>query len=259
VRFEPSTLTRIALKLDGSDSDWLPARSPIRPDTRTPASFLHCLYEAGEKVIVFSLFKSQGQCLWTCNPPPFEATALDRFRSGQRCGVWFLINPVDGLFYPYEEGRKSRRRWESVTKWRYLLLESDKANRDEWLAVLAQMPLRIAAIYTSGDRSVHALVRVNADSKAQWDIKCERMKPTLITLGADRKALKAVQLSRLPCCLRLGKENKDGTYVRFAEPTLQTLLYLNPKPTDTPICDLPVLHNHDADLARWATSEKAFQ
>ena len=257
-RFEPTILARIARKLDGIDASWFAARSPIRPDTRTPASFLHCLYEVDEKIVVFDRFKSQGQALWTCNPSPFDAAELNGFQFGKRCGVWFLINPVDGLFHSYEDGKKSRRKWKSITSWRYLLLESDNAEPGEWLAVLAQMPLRIAAISTSGGRSSHALVRMDAVSKANWDAKCGRMESTLITLGADRKALKAVQLSRLPCCMRLGKEKKDGSYVRFSEPALQALLYINPKPAAIPICDLPVVHDTEAASRRWGQLGEAF-
>jgi hypothetical protein len=47
----------------------------------------------------------------------------------------------------------------------------------------------------------------------------------LVTLGADPKAIKAVQLSRLPCCRR---EEKDA---------MQTLLYLNGNPDQTPLCE----------------------
>ena len=55
-------------------------------------------------------------------------------------------------------------------------------------------------------------------------------------LGADISSLSAVRLTRLPCCERLGKEDKDGKYQKFADgPHLQRLLYLNPAPDGTPI------------------------
>jgi len=87
-----------------------------------------------------------------------------------------------------------------VTAWRYLLLESDKAEARPWLAALVQMPLRIAAIYTSGRRSIHALVRVDATSKADWDAKARQLKAGLEILGADPSAMTAVRLTRLPGC-----------------------------------------------------------
>ena len=63
--FDPVKLKKIAAKLDGVDAAWLAARSPIRPDNRTPASFLHALYRPGEKVLIFDVFESQGQGVWT--------------------------------------------------------------------------------------------------------------------------------------------------------------------------------------------------
>jgi hypothetical protein len=245
--FDPAKLAKIAAKLDGIDAAWLPARSPIRPDTRTPASFLHALYEPGEMVLVFDVFKSQGQAVWTCKKPPFDARELDSFRTGKEQGVWYLTNPIDGTYKPTKNpdgtDKLSRRTWQNVTAWRYMVLESDDAPPAHWLAALAQMPLRIAAIYTSGGRSIHALVRLDATSKAEWDARCKKIEPALVTLGADAGALSAVRLSRLPGCERVEKG------------ALQTLLFLNPHPTETPICELPLLSDPEADAQRWATGE----
>ena len=65
------------------------------------------------------------------------------------------------------------------------------------------------------------LVRLDAASKADWDRLMAPLKPVLITLGADRGALSAVRLSRLPQAMR-GER-------------CQRLLYLNPRPTGQPI------------------------
>ena len=58
-------------------------------------------------------------------------------------------------------------------------------------------------------------------SKGDWDANIAKIKPTLVTLGADPGALTAVRLSRLPQAVRGGR--------------LQRLLYLNPKPDGSPI------------------------
>ncbi len=232
--FNPEKLEAIARKLDGADGEWFAARSPKQNDNRTPASFLHELYKPGEKVIVFDIFESQGEAVWTHKAPPFDAGELDAFRTGKPHGVWFLCNPVTGEFL---ENRKNEdgtphlsRRFEGVvTSWRYLVLESDKADPAHWLAALAQMPLPIAAIYTSGGKSIHALVRLDADTKEAWDEARTRMMPFLVTLGADRKAMSAVRLTRLPGCERV----ETGR--------LQTLLYLNPAPELVPVCEMPVI------------------
>ncbi len=251
--FDPFKLERIALKLDGIDAEWLALRSPKRPDNRTPASFLLELYRPGESVVVFDRFHSQGQAIWTHHAPPFDARELDTFRTGKKRGVWFLANPVTGGYAATGEGKSSRRSWRTVTSWRYLVLESDEAKPEHWLAVLAQMQLPIAAIYTSGGKSIHALVRLDAESKAEWDAARARMMPFFVTLGADRKALSAVRLTRLPCCDRLGTDDTDGAYHAFDKPRLQRLLFLDPSPLPAPICEMPVI------APGWADRQPADQ
>ena len=246
--FDPAKLESIARKLDGADAAWFAARSQKRVDNRTPASFLHELYRPGESVVIFDVFKSQGQALWTHREPPFDAGELDNFRTGKSLGVWFLANPVSGEYADTGALNKdrtphlSRRSWRTVTSWRYLVLESDKANPAHWLAALAQMPLPIAAIYSSGGKtSIHALLRLDTDSKAQWDSVADDLKPMLITLGADPGAISAVRLTRLPLCERLGKEDKHGNNIRFPKPRLQEPYYLNGDPDLAPIAALPVI------------------
>lgn len=228
-KFDPTKLAHIARKLDGIDAEWFVARSPKRPDTSTPATFLHELYAPGERVIIFDVFESQGQAVWKCTPPPFDTRALDAFRIGKPNGVWFLCNPVTGDYLPNDKGTLSRRSWQNVTSWRYMVLESDAADPAHWLASLAQLPLPIAAIYTSGGKSIHALVRLGAESKKQWDDTAARLKPMVITLGADRAAITAVRLTRLPQCERVEKGE------------MQKLLYLDGKPDLCPIADKPIL------------------
>ena len=235
--FDPCKLKKIAAKLDGIDAEWFAARSPIRPDNRTPVSFLHALYRPGERVLIFDIFESQGQDLWTCEKPPFNARKLDCFRTGKREGVWFLVAPVDGEIRENDNGEQSRRSWQNVTAWRYLVLEFDHADPGDWLSALAQMPLPIAAIYSSGGKSIHALVRVDAQSKRHWDEIASDLKPPLTILGADPKAMSAVRLSRLPCCERLGARDKDGVYHAYPSARPQRLLYLDRAPDPIPISD----------------------
>jgi hypothetical protein len=225
VEFDPVKLERLARKLPEADADWVARRSRKQVDNRTPASFLHEVYRPGERVVIFDVFRSQGQAIWTRREPPYDARELDRFRTGKPQGVWFLANPVTGEYLPNDQGKPSRRSWQTVTAWRYLVLESDEAEPAHWLAALAQMPLRVAAIYTSGGKSIHALVRIDAESKAQWDESVGRLGPALITLGADPKTMSAVRLTRLPACERVEKGR------------MQTLLYLNGEPDGTPICE----------------------
>ncbi len=245
--FDPGKLATIAGKLPGVDEHWLARPSKLPVDAQTIGTFLQQLYAPGERVIIFDEFKSQGQDVWQHDGdhiPPYEP---QRFRAGKLRGVWFLCNPVTGESVAdgnlNEDGTPhlTRRSWRTITAWRYLVLESDEANPALWLAALAQLPLPISAIYTSGGKSIHALVRLDARSKKDWDAQAAEIKPIVIPLGADPGAISGVRLTRLPCCERLGTDDKNRSYLPYPEPRMQKLLYLNPTPDSTPICELEVL------------------
>ena len=218
-KFAPMVLKRIASKVPGIADvvEFLRRVSPVTVDKQDSTSVLRHLYPpgSGEKVLIFSEMKSQGQFVW-------DADASDRVQNRHlptgKEGVWFLPQPVDGEYHPNPrlDGKRSRRSEESVTSWRYAVVESDQADADEWLRCLVQMPLRIACICESGGRSIHALVRLDAASKKDWDEKVGSIKRVLVTLGADPGALSAVRLTRLP-------QARRGERV-------QRLLYLNPSP-----------------------------
>ncbi|MFZ4776972.1 MAG: hypothetical protein ACOYM3_16505 [Terrimicrobiaceae bacterium] len=230
-------LAAVARRLEGFDSSELKIRSSINPSGMTPAGFLHSMYRPGENVLCFSRFKSQGEALWTQTPDgePCDLQALDAFINPDGgFGAWFLANPVSGewndlerLIKAHNPAGRTRRAEENLTAFRYLVLESDKADPALWIPALAQIPLPIEAVYTSGGHSVHALVRVDAENGVRWREIKSRLAPTLVELGADESAMTAVRLTRLPGCFRAEKER------------WQELYYLNPGADETPICELP--------------------
>lgn len=221
--FCPMVLIRIAAKARsvGDIVQFLLAHSPTDVAGVDSAGVLRILYppEAGEKVLIFSDMKSQGQLLWEANRDAAIPAGPD--------GVWFLPQPVDGKFHPNPRlgGKMSRRSEESVTDWRYIVIESDNAAPIDWMRCLVQLPLKIVSICESGGRSIHALARLDATSKADWDANIQAIKPSLVTLGADAGALSAVRLTRLPQAARGAR--------------LQRLLFLNPSADGTPIIKLP--------------------
>lgn len=216
--FAPEKLKAMAGRVSGIDARWLYSRSPVSIDGVTSSDFLNSLYEKAEKILVFTHYESQGQHLHTVGIDEGDAIP-----TGSPDGVWFLVNPVDGEYHPNprQDNKLSRRSEESITSWRYLVLESDVADANDWLACLVQLPLRISAIYTSGGKSIHALVRLDAVSKQHWDEERDLMKPIVVTLGADPNAMTAVRLSRLPGAMRGDRP--------------QELLYLDPAPDGVPI------------------------
>lgn len=199
--------------------EWLKSRSPL-PVNCSSGEFLESIFKPDEKAVVFCRYKSQG-LIWP------DSVAIKAFSAIHwPDGAWFLCNPVDGLthFNP-RLGKQSQRSEESVTSFRYAVLECDKEPKETWfpiwLQILVGLWLPIVSITNSAGKSAHAVVRVSAESKQAWDkVKHDTLRP-LVELGADDGALSAVRLTRLPGCYRGDRR--------------QELLYLNPGADGTPI------------------------
>ena len=218
--FDPEAARAEAAQIDiDITPEWLKAHSPV-PVMQSTDQYLRTIFTPDEHAIFFNRYKSQGY-VWS------RRLSLEAFSQiKHRDGVWFLCNPTDGKeYYNPRTKRRSQRSRESVITWRYAVLECDHEPKEIWwpiwLKILVQLKLRIVSLTTSGGRSVHALVRVDCASKAEWDaFKALHLLP-LVRLGACDGALSAVRLTRLPGCYR-GQN-------------LQELLFLNPDADGTPI------------------------
>ena len=73
-------------------------------------------------------------------------------------GAWLRMNPLDG------NGVGDA----NVTALRYTLLESDALPMELQLPLFVRLPLPVAAILSSGGRSYHAWVRVDAPDAAEY-------------------------------------------------------------------------------------------
>ena len=220
-----------ACRIENLSEGWLRSVSPIDVSKWDWAQFFGALYYEDEKVLIFSSAYSQGEFLWWVghggfrlgNRPDVRAVRSVLPRGGAD-GIWFLTNPVSGMWERKRHLGKgghpelSRRSETAVTSWRYMVLESDELCAADWLSVVVQLPVKISAIYTSGGKSVHVLVRVDAEAKAAFDGLRESMERILAPVGVDPAAMTAVRLSRLPGMLRGRKP--------------QELLYLNANPKD---------------------------
>jgi len=245
IKFDPSKLKAMAEKIR-APKNWRHffwERSPKLPDAMNAYSFISNLYEPGEQVLVFDVFETKNPVAVVRVTEPMDCRVPPMIEAGGRYGngIWFLSNPTDGQWHPNprQNNEVSCRSEESVTSFRYAVLESDQAPADVWIAFVAQLPARVSAIYTSGGRSIHTLLRVDAATKAEWDGSIAPLKRPLKKLGGDSGALSAVRLSRLPGCWRPEKQN------------FQKLLYLNPNPSLSPLIELPALRSRAEALHRW--------
>lgn len=226
--------------------DWLKSHSPVEiPDNNRACGelLLNELYPTGSRILVFTAFASQGQYMYVVGDgayklgrkPGVEPVKAPRLPAGGDSGVWYLTAPITGKWEPNPGKRDAmgnlmpgRRHAACCTSFPYLVLESDVLTADVWLKILVQLADPIVAVYTSGGKSVHALVKVSAATPEEFNaIKAEYVL-RLSSVGADAAAITPVRLSRLPGCMRHGATGENGTYFKYDKPRLQELLYLNP-------------------------------
>lgn len=235
-KFDEAELRALAYKAPNWGFENLKNVSPVDVRNCTTIQYLRHIFKIQEHVIIANRINDRGT-IWLNDPddPNSKEDELDRFKhppGGH--GAWFLSNPVNGksiklerLKTPTNPHGESLRAEENLTSFRYIVLESDEAPQDLWLSALVQLPLPIVSIITSGGKSIHALVRIDAVDGEHWRAIKQRLGPALVTLGADKNALTAIRLTRLP-----------GSY-RAEKSRWQELLYLNPNADETPICKLP--------------------
>lgn len=227
-----------------------PVAIPADPATHG-ALLIDTLFEPGENVLVFTTFASQGQYLHTAgtgdyyrlgNQPGIKAKRAPRLPITGREGVWYLTAPVVGTWQPNPNKRTrdgglalGRRHTGCCTRFPYLVLESDEVPPATWLRILVQLRERVAAVYSSGGKSIHTLLRVNAATPEEFNLHRARMLQRLCLVGADPAAITPVRLSRLPGCTRRGSTDREGVYREYEQPRMQELYYLDPHPQDAPL------------------------
>jgi hypothetical protein len=129
----------------------------------------------------------------------------------QAGGAWLRMNPMDG------QGVADV----NVTAFRFALVECDAIPFELQMPLFAKLPLPIAAILTSGGRSLHAWVRIDAANVDEFRRDVSRMLALLAKFGVDGKNKNPSRMSRLPGVVRQTGAHGDGR---------QRLFYLNPQP-----------------------------
>jgi hypothetical protein len=192
--------------------------SPVRPSDNfrhDAALLIHNLYQPGELVNVVTKYNQNGP---KANPAGLGETLerdalLDRLATQNApeslAGAWLRMNPLDG------QGVADA----NVTSYRFILLESDVIRPDLWLSLMFRVPMPIAALIDSGNKSIHAWLKVDCATSCEYKDTFERIQRHLEPLGVDKSNKNPSRLSRLPGVVRS---------IPLPE-TRQRLLYLNPK------------------------------
>lgn len=112
------------------------------------------------------------------------------------CGAWVRFNPLDG------QGIRNA----NVTEYRYALVESDTLDIPRQNDLIRQLELPVAVLVHSGGKSLHAIVRIDAESYDEYRQRvnylykiCERN-----GLAIDKQNRNPSRLSRLPGVMRGG-------------------------------------------------------
>lgn len=95
-----------------------------------------------------------------------DAIAMALTSTKEEAGAWVRVNPLDG------EGIGDSH----VTAYRNALVECDDGmSMGRQLALIHSMRLPVAAITTSGNKSVHAVVRIDAADKHEYDERVKKL------------------------------------------------------------------------------------
>ncbi len=151
----------------------------------------------------------------------------DRIANGET-DPFIIPNPVGGEEHDTKSGTKSRRCDAAIASYRFALVEFDNlphaAQLAFWHSIITEELFRVAALIDSGNKSIHAWIRVDLPDADAWqkEIRDGFYHPDtgrMHLLGADRACQNPSRLSRLA-----GHHRADTGNV-------QRLLYLNPERT----------------------------
>jgi RecA-family ATPase len=120
--------------------------------------------------------------------------------AGTESGAWIRINPFTPDDFTGTDG--------SVSAYRHVLVEFDKKAKDEQIAIFQQSNLPISLLVDSGGKSVHAWVRVDAETKEQWEQRRNEVYEYLSDHEPDPQNKNPSRWSRLGGVLRGENEQR---------------------------------------------------
>lgn len=172
VLFEPSEVVGYVTDAWQKDSKWIPSNRGTYNMT------------AGE--IIERLARFKGDMASAIGEPNAEA------------GAWIRFNPLDG------SGVKN----DNVTEFRYALVESDEVDIDKQRGIIDEMELPVAALVHSGNKSLHAIVRVDARDRDEYRKRVDYLYKACERYGLqlDTQNKNPSRLSRMPGVWRGGQK-----------------------------------------------------
>ena len=194
------------------DTNWLEGHELNIPEHWDPAGqlirYLETLFEPDERVgYVTETWEKDGKFFPTKGCSDRTAGQLiDALSSchgdlgavlgdyNPKAGAWIRFNPLDG------QGVKN----ENVTDYRYALVESDNMELEKQNALIRELELPVACLVYSGGKSIHAIVRIEADTYEEYRRRVDYLYNICRKNGLllDSQNRNPSRLSRMPGVLR---------------------------------------------------------
>jgi hypothetical protein len=130
-------------------------------------------------------------------------------------GAWFRFNPVREK----GSGMGGAICDADVTSFRFMLLESDKLPMELQLSFLGKLRFPVAALISSGGKSVHCLIRMDCADRDKYREQSGRILDMLLPYGFDAANKNSSRMTRLPGVARQIGANANGE---------QRLLFFSP-------------------------------
>ena len=195
---------------------WVESREVQEPADWKPAEqlakYLETLFEASENVgYVMKSWEKEGrflptQGLWDQTAGQIiEKLAKCRGDIGavlgdwnEEAGAWIRFNPLDG------SGCKDS----NVTSLRYALVESDALEVEKQNAIIRELELPVACLVHSGNKSLHAIVRIDAANLDEYRKRVDYLYDVCKKngLAIDNQNRNPSRLSRMPGATRAGQK-----------------------------------------------------
>lgn len=205
----PVTAANYIRKGDGATEADLWEASPIRidwgEDWRLDAiALVRALFRPGE--LVFCGERHETQTVRT------REEWCARWKRGEAPPPFLIVNPLKPGGGLTKSGKPSMRCDGAISAFRHAVVEFDEMPLVEQVQFWMGWGLEaVTAITFSGSKSLHALLRVDAASREEWDrgVRGVLFEKTLVPLGCDKTCKNPSRLSRLAGAWRADKGTRQ--------------------------------------------------
>lgn len=195
------------------DVNWVEDREVLEPKKWEPEKelikYLETLFEAGENVgYVMKSWEKDGKWL-PADKGAYDRTAGQLIEALSHCsgdigsvlgdynlnsGAWIRFNPLDG-----KDVKNA-----NVTDFKYALVESDSMEIEKQHAIIRELELPVACLVHSGNKSLHAIVKVDAADYGEYQKRVDYLYEICRKngLNIDRQNKNPSRLSRMPGVIR---------------------------------------------------------